>query len=126
MKWYRGGARGEQEVADIEESVWAPKYGIKGNIDATLMVAFGTDPQQQRQQQNVHTPGQQQQPAVLAPFEFKTGKPHHSHRAQVTLPTGGACTPPRLLGCYAAGHRVQSTCSRVPAAEHHGGIAPRV
>jgi len=24
---------------DIEESIWAPKYGLKGNVDATLQVA---------------------------------------------------------------------------------------
>jgi len=32
-------AHAPQEVVDIEESIWAPKYGLKGNIDATLQVA---------------------------------------------------------------------------------------
>ena len=70
-----------QEVTDIEESVWAPKYGIKGNVDASLMVAFEAAGQQQlqgaRQAQGLTS--------MLAPFEFKTGKPHQSHRAQVGL-----------------------------------------
>lgn len=65
-------------MTDIEESVWAPKYGIKGNVDASLMVAFESAVQSQQQ-----APGGQRPPAVLAPFEFKTGKPHQSHRAQV-------------------------------------------
>lgn len=84
---------GEQEVTDIEESVWAPKYGIKGNIDATLMVAFEAGPQQQQHRQRVQTLGQQPQlSAVLAPFEFKTGKPHMSHRAQVWSAGTGSIT----------------------------------
>ena len=27
-------------TADIEEAIWAPKYGLKGMIDASLDVAF--------------------------------------------------------------------------------------
>ncbi len=135
----------KQEVLDIEESVWAPRLGLKGNIDASLRLGMAADPhgamqtwlqpnvpQQQQQQQQVGQEcsrpqsqqqgsqqqlqrplhpwqggqqqgqlqsqqgvqhGQQQQrrlaaPKVpvqqaLAPFEFKTGRPHHSHRAQV-------------------------------------------
>lgn len=30
-------------VDDIEESVWAPKYGLKGKIDATVEVTFQQD-----------------------------------------------------------------------------------
>ena len=98
----RGDAHGEQEVTDIEESVWAPKYGIKGNIDATLMVAFEAGPLQQQRQQRVHNLGQRQQlPAVLAPLEFKTGKPHHSHRAQVSL---AGCTPCSTLPAACSNH----------------------
>ncbi len=29
-----------RQVADIEENVWAPKYGLKGMIDASLAVGF--------------------------------------------------------------------------------------
>lgn len=30
------------EVVDIEESIWAPKYGLKGQLDATLRVTVAT------------------------------------------------------------------------------------
>ncbi len=151
----------KQEVVDIEESVWAPRLGLKGNIDASLRIGTSAAPQpqqggmqtwlqggpaggqqgghgqfqqqqqqsrqqgkqqhgqqrqqggpgqqQQQQQQRRHPwqagqqqphaqqqpPHEQQQPRwrqqvlatpvqqALAPFEFKTGRPHHSHRAQV-------------------------------------------
>lgn len=72
-----------QEVTDIEESVWAPKYGIKGNVDASLMVAFEAVGQQQLQ--GARQGQGQGLTSMLAPFEFKTGKPHQSHRAQVGL-----------------------------------------
>ena len=32
------------EVVDIEESVWAPKYGLKGMIDASLQTKFVKQP----------------------------------------------------------------------------------
>lgn len=80
---------GMQEVVDIEESVWAPRLGLKGNVDASLRVGMSVQPQQAAMQNWLQggTAGQQWQgPAVqqaLAPFEFKTGRAHHSHRAQV-------------------------------------------
>jgi hypothetical protein len=74
-------------VVDIEESIWAPKYGIKGVIDATMLARF---------------PGPSTRPPVaggsregtkfgLVPVEFKSGKRYHSHAAQ-------ACTY-LLLSC---------------------------
>ena len=33
------------EVVDIEESVWAPKYGLKGMIDASLQTKFVKQPE---------------------------------------------------------------------------------
>ncbi len=73
---------------DIEESIWAPKYGLKGNVDATLMVARAAPPSAGAQPRGVQQFGQQPAAAAalqtaLAPFEFKTGRPHMSHRAQV-------------------------------------------
>ena len=32
-----------RQVVDIEENVWAPKYGLKGMIDASLTASFLTD-----------------------------------------------------------------------------------
>lgn len=30
-------------IADIEESIWAPKYGLKGKIDASVEATFVAD-----------------------------------------------------------------------------------
>ncbi|CAL8464813.1 g4348 [Coccomyxa elongata] len=65
-------------VADIEESVWAPRYGLKGMIDASVHLLMQPVPEGAWQ-------AQQAVQACTAPLEFKTGKPHQSHRAQVTL-----------------------------------------
>ena len=70
------------QVVDIEENVWAPKYGLKGMIDASLSAAY-----QQHQQRTFMQSASHPQVAaaedVMIPLEFKTGKPHISHRAQV-------------------------------------------
>ena len=61
-------------VLDIEEHIWSPMWGIKGNIDASLEVKskFGNSGQ-------VLT--------NMMPFELKTGKNSTavSHRAQASL-----------------------------------------
>ncbi|DBA90758.1 TPA: DNA replication endonuclease-helicase Dna2, variant 2 [Trebouxia sp. C0004] len=79
-----------RQVADIEENVWAPRYGLKGMIDASLAVGFqpqGNGPRQKSWMQNAGQPqqGPNQEGSVMVPLEFKTGKPHISHRAQVSL-----------------------------------------
>jgi hypothetical protein len=35
-------------IADIEESVWAPKYGLKGMIDASVEATFLAAPEKVR------------------------------------------------------------------------------
>jgi hypothetical protein len=30
-----------REVSDIEETIWAPRYGLKGQLDGTLKVGGG-------------------------------------------------------------------------------------
>ena len=35
-------------VVDIEESVWAPRYGLKGMVDASVEVGFDASPAQAR------------------------------------------------------------------------------
>lgn len=70
-------ARGESgtacvtDVADIEENIWSPLYGLKGQIDASLMVQLTDDP---------HGPR-------LLPMELKTGAGVRvtEHSAQVAL-----------------------------------------
>ncbi|XP_020682385.1 DNA replication ATP-dependent helicase/nuclease DNA2 isoform X1 [Dendrobium catenatum] len=66
------------EVMDIEEMAWAPKYGLKGIIDASLHVKRGV--------------GVGDSMETIIPLEFKSGKGTTGqiaveHRAQVILYT---------------------------------------
>ncbi|XP_060219092.1 DNA replication ATP-dependent helicase/nuclease JHS1 [Lycium barbarum] len=66
------------EVIDIEEMAWAPKYGLKGMIDASLQVNVKS---------NSNEPNE-----TIMPLEFKTGKATNGqaameHNAQVMLYT---------------------------------------
>jgi DNA replication ATP-dependent helicase Dna2 len=59
------------KLLDVEEHVWSPMYGLKGNIDATVQVTMkdGNDSR-----------------TLTVPFEVKTGKSvNASHRAQTAL-----------------------------------------
>ncbi|PHH84004.1 hypothetical protein CDD83_2653 [Cordyceps sp. RAO-2017] len=61
------------KLLDVEEHVWSPMYGLKGNIDATVEVAMA-DGKQSR--------------TVTVPFEVKTGRhANSSHMAQTALYT---------------------------------------
>lgn len=72
----RNGKKGNMAVTkllDVEEHVWSPMYGLKGNIDATVEVIM-TDGKQTR--------------TLTVPFEVKTGKnASSSHMAQTALYT---------------------------------------
>lgn len=60
------------KLLDVEEHVWSPMYGLKGNIDATVQVIM-------RDEQGERT--------LTVPFEVKTGKnsSNAAHVAQTTL-----------------------------------------
>ncbi|KAI9801004.1 MAG: hypothetical protein M1825_003538 [Sarcosagium campestre] len=62
------------KLLDVEEHVWSPMYGLKGNIDATIQVSL-------KDGDGVKT--------VTVPLEVKTGKntTSASHRAQTALYT---------------------------------------
>ncbi|KJZ74681.1 hypothetical protein HIM_06031 [Hirsutella minnesotensis 3608] len=61
------------KLLDVEEHVWSPMYGLKGNIDATVE-AIMLDGNKKR--------------TVTVPFEVKTGKfVNSSHMAQTALYT---------------------------------------
>lgn len=61
------------KLLDVEEHVWSPMYGLKGNVDATVEVTM-KDGQQSRR--------------LTVPFEIKTGKhANSSHVAQTALYT---------------------------------------
>jgi DNA replication ATP-dependent helicase Dna2 len=60
------------KLLDVEEHVWSPMYGLKGNIDATLQVTM-KDHQGER--------------TLTVPFEVKTGKnsSNTAHVAQTAM-----------------------------------------
>jgi hypothetical protein len=93
-----------QDVLDIEEWVEAPKFGMKGQIDASVKVVLA-DPyssQRNRQQQRrvmgaagpfVSVPrgetvqaeaANATEEVVVMPLELKTGRPREVHEAQVS------------------------------------------
>jgi len=63
------------KVLDIEEHVWSPTYGLKGNIDATVQVKIEQPDEPTR--------------TLIVPLEVKTGKNTSlmNHRAQTMLYT---------------------------------------
>lgn len=59
------------KLLDVEEHVWSPMYGLKGNIDATVQVTMKDGPQRR---------------ILTVPFEVKTGHNATSnHQAQTSL-----------------------------------------
>ncbi|KAI1124740.1 DNA replication factor Dna2-domain-containing protein [Nemania abortiva] len=59
------------KLLDVEEHVWSPMYGLKGNIDATVQVTMKEDNQRR---------------TLTVPFEVKTGKnATPNHMAQTAL-----------------------------------------
>lgn len=62
------------KLLEVEEHVWSPMYGLKGNVDATVQVVYddGRDHK-----------------TLTIPLEMKTGRKDtsFSHRAQTALYT---------------------------------------
>ena len=61
------------KLLDVEEHIWSPMYGLKGNIDATVQVLMkdGND-----------------EKTLTVPLEVKTGRSQNaSHKAQTSLYT---------------------------------------
>ncbi|KAG8001475.1 DNA replication ATP-dependent helicase/nuclease DNA2 [Nibea albiflora] len=67
------------ELADIEENVWSPRFGLKGKIDVTARVRI------QRPRDGGHRTSEER----TIPLELKTGRESNSieHRSQVILYT---------------------------------------
>ena len=61
------------KLLEVEEKVWSPVYGLKGNVDATIQVLLEDGNEEK---------------TLTVPFELKTGK-HQSaaHKAQTSLYT---------------------------------------
>ena len=105
------------EVADVEESVWAPRYGLKGIIDASVRLRF----------RPLRGGGPSGRVRALRRDTFLSGPPH-------TPCAGEAQGHAGLLRTSHAAHSFPSalgicgaiTCRRVhaQAPPPHGGIAP--
>ena len=80
------------KLLDVEEHVWSPMYGLKGNIDATVQVTIRDD---------------QGERTLTVPFEVKTGKnsSNAAHIAQTALYNlllsnrYGTCSHPVASSC---------------------------
>jgi len=72
----RNGARtlmSVNKLLEVEEKVWSPMYGLKGNVDATVQVCLKDSTGEK---------------TLTVPFELKTGKhANPSHKAQTALYT---------------------------------------
>lgn len=68
----RQGIMSISKLLDVEEHVWSPMYGLKGNIDATVQVVMQDDKGRR---------------TLTVPFEVKTGKnsSNAAHVAQTAL-----------------------------------------
>ena len=64
------------KLLEVEEHIWSPMYGLKGNVDATVQTAL-------------QLPGESSTRTLTVPLEFKTGKKdnNEAHRAQTQLYT---------------------------------------
>lgn len=64
------------KLLELEEHVWSPMHGLKGNIDATVQV-------------QMQMPGDRLPRRLVVPLELKTGKKDNveTHRAQTALYT---------------------------------------
>lgn len=61
------------KLLDVEEHIWSPNYGLKGNVDATVQATIKDGPTSR---------------VLTVPFELKTGKrANESHVAQTALYT---------------------------------------
>ncbi|PGH18544.1 hypothetical protein AJ79_00323 [Helicocarpus griseus UAMH5409] len=62
------------KLLEVEEHIWSPMYGLKGNVDATVQVV-------------VHEGGEKK--TLTVPLELKTGRnsTNETHRAQTALYT---------------------------------------
>ncbi|KAI9719864.1 MAG: Tripartite DNA replication factor [Chrysothrix sp. TS-e1954] len=94
------------KLLDIEEHIWSPMYGLKGNIDATIQVSM-KDEQGER--------------TLTVPLEIKTGmnSTNASHRAQTALYT--LLLSDRYDVAIAYGilyYMEKSEISRIPAIRH--------
>ena len=74
------------QLHGVEEEIWAPRYGLKGKVDASLQVCIDECTEPDRSGQRKLTPRHRTTSTVM-PFEIKTGLAvaGMEHRAQTML-----------------------------------------
>jgi hypothetical protein len=80
---------------DIEESIWSPKWGMRGKVDASVQVSIAQQAEQPKRGRKlqtgvaVHSPVSEAPQEMPMPFEIKTGRAVGvmEHRAQTMLYT---------------------------------------
>ena len=95
------------KLLDVEEHIWSPMYGLKGNIDATVQVAMEVE-----DGGDAHT--------LTVPLELKTGKRENaSHRAQTALYTLLLSDRYDVAVAYGVLYYIEtSQMHRIPAIRH--------
>lgn len=76
-----------QNVCDIEESIWSPKYGIKGKIDLTLQLEIKMSAYSTLAKKTTDKKEADKVETHVVPVELKSGKTTFSaeHEGQVML-----------------------------------------
>ncbi|KAL8929886.1 MAG: hypothetical protein Q9208_001030 [Pyrenodesmia sp. 3 TL-2023] len=93
------------KLLEVEEKVWSPMYGLKGNVDATVQIT---------------TKDGSEERTLTVPFELKTGKrANDAHRAQTALYTLLLSDRYDIdVACGILYYTESSEISRVPAIRH--------
>ncbi|KAL8946118.1 MAG: hypothetical protein Q9222_007441 [Ikaeria aurantiellina] len=93
------------KLLEVEEKVWSPMYGLKGNVDATVQITTGHGPDET---------------TLTVPFELKTGRNvNAAHKAQTALYTLLLSDRYDInVACGILYYMETSEISRVPAIRH--------
>ncbi|KAL8691540.1 MAG: hypothetical protein Q9224_004155, partial [Gallowayella concinna] len=93
------------KLLEVEEKVWSPMYGLKGNVDATVQIK---------------TSDQSGDRVLTVPFELKTGKHSNAaHKAQTALYTLLLSDRYDIdVACGILYYMDSAETSRVPAVRH--------
>ncbi|KAL8957248.1 MAG: hypothetical protein Q9193_005430 [Seirophora villosa] len=93
------------KLLEVEEKVWSPMYGLKGNVDATVQIT---------------TSNGSEEKTLTVPFELKTGKhANEAHRAQTALYTLLLSDRYDIdVACGILYYMESSETSRIPAIRH--------
>ncbi|KAL8987596.1 MAG: hypothetical protein Q9177_003213, partial [Variospora cf. flavescens] len=96
---------GVNKLLEVEEKVWSPMYGLKGNVDATIQIT---------------TSNGSEEKTLTVPFELKTGKhANEAHRAQTALYTLLLSDRYDIdVACGILYYMESSEISRIPAIRH--------